>query len=141
MKIDDKDQKIIELLLKDARLSFRQVARQLKVSAATAMKRIHRLEKERVIKGYCALVDNSKLGYDVDVIISVKIAKGKFHEVWKKFLVVSEIKSVYDTTGDFDAVIIATFKNTKSLDSYLKKLQGFEFVERTHTVLILNTVK
>ncbi len=141
MKIDDKDQKIIEVLIKDARLSYRQIARQLKISAATAMKRVHHLEKEKIIKGYSALVDNSKLGYDVEVLISVKIAKGKFLELWKKFLIVPEIKSIYDTTGDFDAVLIATFKNTKSLDSYLKKLQSFDYIERTHTVLILKTVK
>ncbi len=141
MKIDDKDRKIMDLLLKDARLSYRQLARSAGVSVATAINRVRNLEKEGVIKGYAAVIDYSSLGYEIDVLISVKIGKGKFHEVWKKFLTIPEVMAVYDTTGDFDAVLVAKFRNTKGLDSYLKKLQAYEFVEKTHTVLVLNTVK
>lgn len=49
--------------------------------------------------------------------------------------------SVYDTTGDFDSLIIAKFKNTNELNSFVKKLLAEEFVERTNTSLILNVVK
>jgi Lrp/AsnC family transcriptional regulator for asnA, asnC and gidA len=48
---------------------------------------------------------------------------------------------VYDTTGGFDAIVIGRFRSTRAMDSLLKKLQTFDFVERTNTKLILNTVK
>ncbi len=141
MKIDDKDRRIIGLLMDNARMSYRQIAKNLGMSVATIMKRVRNLEKEKTIAGYTAIIDYENLGYDVDVIISVKIAKGRFLEVWKKFITGDDVMAVYDTTGEFDAVLIAKFKNRRSLDSYLKKVQGYDFVERTHTVLILNTVK
>ena len=51
------------------------------------------------------------------------------------------VTAIYDTTGEFDVLVIARFKNRKALDNYLKIIQGYEFVERTETKLILNTIK
>ena len=44
-------------------------------------------------------------------------------------------------TGDFDAAILARFKNRRQMDSFLKKIQTYDFVERTNTRLILNAIK
>ncbi|RMF04981.1 Lrp/AsnC family transcriptional regulator, partial [Candidatus Woesearchaeota archaeon] len=51
------------------------------------------------------------------------------------------VTAVYDNTGDFDATVIAKFKNRRGLDSFLKKIQTYDFVERTETRMILNTIK
>ena len=49
--------------------------------------------------------------------------------------------AIYDITGTFDAVILARFKSTRQMDAFLKKIQSYEFVERTETKLILKTIK
>ncbi|KHO52340.1 MAG: Transcriptional regulator, AsnC family [archaeon GW2011_AR13] len=48
---------------------------------------------------------------------------------------------IYDITGDFDAMMIAKFKNRKSLNTFLKKIQEYDFIKKTETSLILNTIK
>ena len=62
-------------------------------------------------------------------------------DVEKKIAVDSHVFAVYDITGDFDAVVLAKFKSRKSMDAFLKKIQTYDFVERTETNLILNTIK
>ena len=139
--IKPKDQKILNILLENSRLSFRQIAKKAKVSVVTVINRVKELEKEKIIKSYTAELDYEKLGYDVQAIIELRIEKGKLFEVEKKIAILSNVFAVYDTTGDFDALVIAKFKSRKSLDNFLKKIQTHDFVQRTRTKLILNTIK
>jgi Lrp/AsnC family transcriptional regulator, regulator for asnA, asnC and gidA len=141
MAIDETDKKLLNVLLADSRLSYRQIASKLSVSVATVMNRIKKLEKDKVIKGYTTVLDYDKLGYDIDAIISMKISKGKLLQVENKIANHPSVAAVFDTTGDFDSVAIAKFKNRKALDTFLKKVQTYDFVEGTHTSLILNTIK
>jgi len=141
MQLDSLDKHILSVLLEDSRYSFRQVAKRVKVSPATVLNRIKILEKEGIIKQYSTILDYEKLGYDVEVLIEVRIAKGKLIEVEKQIAHNPNVFAVYDVTGDFDAIILAKFPSRKKMDVFLKKLQTFDFVERTNTRLILNAIK
>jgi len=139
-KIDELDKKILNLLLEDSRSSYRKISRILKVSPATIMNRINNLNKD-IIKKYSVLLDYEKIGYEIEVIIELRISKGELIEVEKKIATHPNVVAVYDITGDYDAVIIAKFKNRKTMDSFLKKIQSYDFVERTFTKFVLHTIK
>ena len=141
MTIDDLDKRIMNVLMSDSRLSYRKIAQKTGVSVATIMNRVNRLEKAKVIKGYTAMINYEELGYDIDVMISINVSKGKLFQVENKISVDENVLAVYDVTGDFDSVVIAKFKNRRMLDSYLKKIQTYDFVESTNTVMILNVIK
>jgi Lrp/AsnC family transcriptional regulator, regulator for asnA, asnC and gidA len=141
MEIDEVDKKIMNVLLSKPKLSVRDIAKHTDVSSVTVLKRIKNLEKEGVIKSYTTYLNYSKIGYDLDVIIKIRVSKGKLFEVEEKIAIHKNIFAVYDITGDFDVIVIAKFKNRKSLDAFLKKIQTYSFVERTETVMILNTIK
>ena len=139
-KLDAVDTDILNALLENARLSYRQIAKKVNVSVATVMHRLKALEKG-VIKGYTLNLDYEKIGYDIEVIFQVRISKGKLFEVEQKIAHHPNVIAVYDITGDFDAVIIARFPSRREMDHFLKKLQTYTFVERTYTEVILNTIK
>ena len=141
MEIDEKDRNIINVIISDSRLSYRQIAKKVGLSAVTVLNRIKKLEKEKIIKGYSTIIDYERLGYDVGVIIQIRISKGKLFDVEQKISVHPNVSIVYDHTGDFDATIVAKFKSRKFMDRFLKKIQTYDFVERTETKLILNTLK
>ena len=104
MELDPLDKHILSVLLEDSRYSFRQVAKRVKVSPATVLNRIKQLEKNGFIKQYSAILDYGKVGYDVEVVIEVRIAKGKLFEVEKQIAHHPNVFAVYDVTGDFDAI-------------------------------------
>src|SRR3989344_2212043 len=141
MKHDELDKQIMNLLLENSRLSYRQIAKKLKVSAATIMNRTKLLEKGGVIKNYTISIDYEKVGFDIEAIIEMRISKGKLIEVEKKIATNPNVFAVYDITGDFDAIILARFENRRKLDTFLKKIQTYDFVERVFTKIILNTLK
>ena len=101
----------------------------------------NKLEKEKVIEKYTAKLDYEKIGYDVEVMIELRISKGRLFEVEKKIAAHPNVFAIYDVTGAYDAVILARFPTRRQMDNFLKKIQTYEFVERTETKLILNTIK
>ena len=139
--LDELDVAILRRLNADARKSFRDIARELRVSISTISNRVKRLEREGIIVGYIPVLDEKKLGYDVLAVIGVRISKGKLLEVQRKIGREDKVVDVYDVTGEYDSVIIARFKNTKELDAFIKRLVAMENVERTYTQVVLNVVK
>ncbi|MBI4918735.1 Lrp/AsnC family transcriptional regulator [archaeon] len=139
--IDDIDTRILNVLLDNSRLSYREIAKNISVSVATVMHRVNRLEKEKIIKKYTAVLDYEQLGYDVEITVHMKIGKGKLLELEQKIARINNVCAVYDVTGKSDAIIVARFKNRRSMDTFLKKIQTYDFVEITETSFILKTIK
>ncbi len=139
--IDEKDRKLLRLLRQDARLSYRQLAKKAKMSVLTVMRRVKRLEAEKVITGYHAALDPERLGYEIHALIKVRVAKGKLFEVERKIASDKHVYAVFDHTGHFDTTLLCRFKHARDLDRFLKRVQQHDFVERTETLLILNTIK
>lgn len=141
MEKDQLNKQILNILLENSKLSYRQIAKKIGVSAATIMNRIKSLEKDNIIKNYTISIDYEKIGYDIETIIEIRISKGKLFEVERKIATHPNVFAVYDITGDFDAIILARFENRRKMDTFLKKIQTYDFVERIFTKVILNTLK
>ena len=138
---DELDLKIINLILDNSKLSYRKLSVRLGVSVATVMNRINRLEKEKIIRKYSAIIDYEKLGFDISVIIGMRAKRGRLTEVEKKIAAHPSVKSIFDVTGVLDIMVFASFKSRKELNDFLKKLEKDESVIRTETKLILTTAK
>ena len=141
MKIDIKDRKIINVLLDNSRLSYRQIAKKINLNIVTVINRIRKLEKEGIIKKFTISLDYSKLGYDFPVMIDARVLKGREIEIGKRINNHPNIFSIYDITGDYDLNILARFKTRKQLDDFIKELPRREAIVRTNTKLIIGTIK
>jgi len=141
MQLDETDVKILKALTEDARLSSRQIAKQCDVSVGTALSRIRKMEEEGIIKGYTALLDQEKLGYELTVVTEMTVSKGRLLEVENEIARMPNVCCVYDLTGLADAAIIAKFKNREELGRFTKRLLSLPYVERTNTHVVLTTIK
>ncbi len=139
--LDDIDRKILSEYLKDGRLSYREIANRIGVAVGTVLSRTKKMEKEGVIKGYSAILDQEKLGYELTVITEVTVSKGKLLEMEREIAKLANICAVYDITGLTDAIIIAKFHNREDLSRFTKSILRMPFVERTNTHLVLTTIK
>jgi len=140
-RLDEVDKAILKELISNARLSFREIAKRVGVSTATVANKVRKMEEEGVIRGYTALVDLEKLGYDVTALIEVVISKGKVADVEEEIARMPNVQAVYDVTGQSDAIVLARFKSRAELSKFLKKLLSMEYVERTITHVVLNVKK
>ena len=141
MSLDETDVKILKALTVDARLSSRQIAKQCDVSIGTALSRIRRMEKDGIIRGYSALLDQEKLGYELTVVTEITVAKGRLLEVENEIARLSNVCCVYDVTGEIDAAVVAKFKSREDLGRFTKRLLAIPNVERANTHVVLTTIK
>jgi DNA-binding Lrp family transcriptional regulator len=141
MKFDETDEKILKNLMVDARLSARQLALRLGMSTVTILSRIKKLEKEKIILGYTAIIDHEKLGYSLTAIIEIVAKNDKIVEIEDKISKFENVCGVYDITGSTDTLIIAKFKERSELSTFVKELAAISNVENTITHVVLNTAK
>jgi DNA-binding Lrp family transcriptional regulator len=141
MGLDETNVKILKALTEDARLSSRQVAKQCGISIGTALSRTRKMEEEGIIKGYAALLDQEKLGYELTVMTEITVSKGRLLEMENEIARIPNVCCVYDLTGLSDAAIIAKFKSREELSKFTKRLLSLPFVERTNTHVVLTTIK
>jgi DNA-binding Lrp family transcriptional regulator len=141
MGLDETNVKILKALTEDARLSSRQIAKQCGISIGTALSRTRKMEEEGIIKGYAALLDQEKLGYELTVMTEITVSKGRLLEMENEIARIPNVCGVYDLTGLSDAAIIAKFKSREELSKFTKRLLSLPFVERTNTHVVLTTIK
>jgi DNA-binding Lrp family transcriptional regulator len=139
--IDELDRKIVRALNVNARKSFREVAKNVGLSAPAVIHKVKQMEAAGAIRGYAPLVDPSHFGIGLIAIVTVRIAKGKLIETQKKIAVDPRVTAVYDVTGEWDSFIVGYFKDREDLNAFIKSLLSFPLVERTVTHLVLNVVK
>lgn len=139
--VDELDIKIISLLQKNARLSFREIARELDVAVGTVYNRIKKLEENGVIKGYAPVLDYEKLGFGLTALIGVKAQGRKIQEIERKIAEKSRAMMVYDITGEFDIFVIAKFRDREDMNRFVKWLLSLDGVEKTNTSVAMQVVK
>ncbi|MHA1712491.1 MAG: Lrp/AsnC family transcriptional regulator [Candidatus Ranarchaeia archaeon] len=139
--LDEKDLQILEMLQKNAQVTYQELADHIKVSRATIHNRIKDLEKRGIIKRYIPLLDPSKLGLDITALILVQVSGGKLVEVEKKIAKHPNVTLVLDITGEFDVALVCHFKNSDALSRFVKYLLSIPHVHRTTSSIALNIVK
>jgi DNA-binding Lrp family transcriptional regulator len=139
--MDKLDYNIINALNTDGRKSFRNIAKELKVSLSTISNRIKRLEDKGIIERYIPVINKEKIGYDLTAVINIKLTHGKLIEVQEKISKDKHVSAVYDITGDWDSLIIAHFKDRRDLNIFIKRILSLDYVERSNTQMVLNIVK
>ncbi|MEH7829956.1 Lrp/AsnC family transcriptional regulator [Gemmobacter denitrificans] len=71
--MDDFDLRIIRALQGDGRLSIQDLSTQVGLSPTPVLRRVRKLESEGVITGYAALVNETAIGFPVQVFVSVTL--------------------------------------------------------------------
>ena len=140
-KIGDMDLRILSLLQEDCRLSFNKIASKLGISVGTAFNHVKNLEKEGILKGYTAILDLTKLDYGYTAIILIQAEGEHLTNVENEIAKAANVVAVYDITGDYDAAVIAKFKDRSGLNAFIKNLIAIPHIKRTVTNVALNVIK
>ena len=135
------DGEILSLLQDDCRLSYAKIAAKIGISVGAAFRHVKQLEKKGFIKKYSAVLDPTRLGYNLTTIILLQTEGGSNEEIEKELSNSPNVLGLYDITGDYDIAIIGKFKNRDFLNSFIKKLLSKPTVRRTATNVALKVMK
>lgn len=138
-QIDKIDRAIMQILLKNARTPYTDIAQKLIVSAGTIHVRMKKLERMGVVLGTELIIDSAKLGYDLTAFIGVFLEKGmNYKDVILALKKIDEIIEAYYTTGGYSIFIKVVCRNTTHLRKVLnEKIQAVAGIQRTETMISL----
>ena len=107
MELDKTDKLILEVLQSDARITNAELAERINLSPTACLKRVKKIETSGIIKGYKAVLDPEKLGYNIHGLVLLKIgdtgreAVIAFSEALKEIAAITEC---HMSTGRTDYV-------------------------------------
>lgn len=121
MKIDNINKKILFLLQKDARLTYKEIAAELKRSETTIRDRIKAMERIGIIQGYTALIDKTALGLNFFAMIFANPnSSSDLDAITEKIKKVKNVMRVYQISGHHRLAIFMVAPSYKELKEIIK---------------------
>jgi len=142
--LDEKDRRILDELMKDARKSVVDISNDLGIPRATVQERIEKMKRTGLIKKFAAVPDYAQLGRPVTVFILVSFMPGTVSQrhLGEQISHLLRVEEVHLITGEWDIMLKV---RTESMDELgklvLDKLRAMKGVMRTVTCVCFNTVK
>lgn len=138
-RIDNLDKKILNIIMKNARIASKDVALECGVSRAAIHQRIQRLIEMKVITGSGYTVNPKSLGYNTCTYIGVSLEKGSmYREVVQELEKIPEVVECHYTTGPYSMLIKVYAQDNQHLMQLLNnQIQHIAGVTETETLISL----
>jgi len=138
-QLDDLDITILNILTKDPRISYLEIARLCNVSGSTIHVRMKKIEDLGIIKGSKLLLDTNRLGYDICGFIGISLENSCYMNiVTKELSELTEIIELHLTTGQYPILVKIMCKNIQHLqDLLLNKIQIIKGIEKIDILISL----
>jgi DNA-binding Lrp family transcriptional regulator len=143
--MDQIDLKILEYLQTDAKITAKDLAARLALSATPIYERIRKLEKQGIIKRYVAILDPDMLDKSLVVFLNLTIKEHNMEarsRLLKKLTDLDEITELYHTSGTYDFVAKVRFANVKEYKEFLvNKVASIENISDIESHIVLEEIK
>ena len=138
--LDELDLQILELLIKDCRTPYLEIARICHVSGGTIHVRMKKMEDMGIIKGSRIVLNLPKLGYDVCCFVGIYVDKtSSFNAVFDEMSTIKEVVELHLTTGNYSMFAKIVCTNISDLqDVLLNKINNIDGISRTDTFVSLS---
>lgn len=142
--MDRIDKRILELLQKNAQLTAAEIAEEVGLSPSPCARRIKRLEKDKIIRGYHASVARERVGIAMSVFVEVSLNNHQVAsiDVFEQAIVaMDEVVSCHVVSGAYDYLLEVVARDLEGYELFTRKLQRLQNVKDIHTHLAIRKVK
>ena len=144
-KLDSFDLKILELIQVNNKITSQVLAKKVGLSSSACQRRINSMRKAKIIKKDVSVIDQKIIGRQITIVVQVLSDKEgvEYSEEFKKLMIKApEVMQCYYVTGDYDYVLIATFKDMGEYEIFTKKyfLENSN-IKRFSSMVVMNRVK
>ena len=143
--LDSTDKKLINLLQKDSKQTTKQLSLQLNLSVTAVYERIKKLEKNKVIEKYVAIVNKNKIEKSFLVFCHLKLLQHSREYVTtfeREVLKLEEVSECFHVSGDYDYILKIYVKDMDEYRNFMvKKLTAIKYIGSTHSTFAIEEVK
>ena len=139
--LDEIDERIVQALKEDGRMSFAEIARRLDVSPGMIRQRYFDLVENRVVQ-VVAVTNPTLVGYDSVALIGVRVDGSRLREIAREIAAFKEVIYLVLCAGSFDILVEVVCRDNAHLLHFLSEnLRALEGVRATETFVYLEIVK
>ncbi|MCS6770375.1 MAG: Lrp/AsnC family transcriptional regulator [Candidatus Caldarchaeum sp.] len=137
--IDETDRAIIEILKRDARKSFTDIAKMLNLSEGAVRRRVKNLVDKGVIKSFTVELAKE---YSVTAVTFVSVSPAvPTPEVADKLIKIEGVEEVYEITGAIDVMTVISVPTMTDLNKVIEEIRNINGVSETNTSIVLRVLK
>ncbi len=141
IELDEINRVILEELQKDARVSFKKIAKKAGVSEAAIFLRVRKLQEEGIISGFTAIVSPEKVGKSLTAFVLIRGEPQKLPEILAALSKIDGICELHDVTGNYYAIAKIRTGNREELTKILDAIGSIQGIISTETAIVLKSVK
>ncbi|MCF4101308.1 Lrp/AsnC family transcriptional regulator [Gillisia sp. M10.2A] len=145
MKLDDIDKKILHQLQKDSKITNKELSLGLNLSVTAIFERIKRLERNKVISNYVALVKPELIEKGFMVFCQIKLVQHSKSYVIKfenEVAKLQEVLECYHVSGEYDYILKILVKDMEAYREFMvTKLTNLEHIGSTQSTFIISPIK
>ena len=143
--IDQTDLKILEELQKNGRLTNKELAAAIHLSATPTFERVKRLEREGYIRKYVAVLDADKLDCGFMAFCYLKMKQHSYENatrIMETIQNIPEIAECYNISGDYDFLLKIYTRDMKEYQNFLLRILGeIDCIGSLNSSFVLGEVK
>ncbi len=145
--IDEKDQRILDFLQDNARVTNVELARAVDLTPSATLERVRKLEERGLIKGYTATLNSHALGLGLVAFIFVRVddindVLGEADGTAEALAALPSVQELHHLAGEDCFLVKVRARDTDDLYRVLKEEFGrFKAIRSTRTTIVLKTVK
>jgi DNA-binding Lrp family transcriptional regulator len=143
-RLDTIDWKILAELQQDGRITNVELARRVGISAPPCLRRVRALEEAGYVRGYRALLDEKRLGYEVTVFALVHLSSQAEPDLAAFEAFVREqplVRECFMLSGEVDFILKCVAPDLKTFQAFVTELTGAPHVRNVKTSLALRMSK
>ncbi|WP_369048062.1 Lrp/AsnC family transcriptional regulator [Tenacibaculum sp. UWU-22] len=143
--LDAIDKKLLNLLQKNSKQTTKQLSLELNLSVTAVYERIKKLEKNKVVKQYVALLDKNKINKSLLVFCHIKLLQHSREYLYvfeKEVLELEEVSECFHVSGDYDYILKVYVNDMKAYrDFMVNKITTLKHIGSTHSIFTINEIK
>lgn len=142
MGLDERDHQIINLLLKNARMSFSEIGEQVGLSRVAVKNRIRALEQKGILQGYKAVVNPQAVPGMAMCIVNVETAAESFEQAKEYLKQSSEVVTMVQTTGECHLLAVCLAPDIQTMRTFVNTVyKDVPHIRRISAHSVLDVIK
>ena len=117
--LDELDQKIIQLLVKNARMSYSDIGEKIGISRVAVKARIQALENKGIIEEYTTIINPQKINGAVSCYFEIETKPDSFKEVTDILNKNNIVTQIYRVTGRDKLHVHAVASSNEEMERFL----------------------
>lgn len=133
--MDNLDRRILDILRRDARTPYTEIAAQVGTSEGTVRNRVDRLTEEGIIERFTISTRTGNIKAMIEVSVKVNVNTTSISETMATW---EQVDFVWQVSGEEDVVLVVDAADTRAVNQLITRARELDEIKNTKTRLILD---